>query len=137
MREMGAMDAPISISAFDSLTAAFAREFIEAQNEIHVDAKFLARGLKKLARATKVDTFKAKFTSFEDGKPVSEEEKVIYSKRLADNPTQLKAHTLLLNSRGVNTSSPTHQTNIGQAGEVNIMGAVAEYLSAKGEDVDD
>ena len=131
------MNAPISSNPFDNLTTEFVREFIDAQNEIKVDAKFLARGLKKLARATKVDTFKAKFTTFEDGKPVLEEEKVIYSKRLSDNITQLKAHQLLLNSRGVPTSSPTHQTTIGQASEVNIMGAVAQIMAERGADVDD
>lgn len=132
------MEAPVSTNPFDSLTTAFVREFIEAQNEIAVDAKFLARGLKKLARATKVDTFKGEFITFnEDGKPATKEEKVIYSKRLSDNQTQLKAHQLLLNSRGVPTSSPTHQTTIGQASEVNIMGAVAQIMAQNGADVED
>lgn len=131
------MNAPISSNPYDELTTAFVREFIDAQNQIKVNAKFLAKGLKKLARATKVETFKAKFTTFEGGKPILEEEKVIYSKPLADNQTQLKAHQLLLNSRGVPTSSPTHQTTIGQAGEVNIMGAVAQIMSERGADVED
>jgi hypothetical protein len=126
-----------NISRFDSLTNDFTREFVFAQNKIGLDADSMAKGIKDGTRATKVFAFKGRVDHYEDGKLIKSEDKVIYSRPLKDHPIRLKAQTLLLNSRGVPTTSPTNQTNIGQAGEVNIMAAVAQHLIGKGADVED
>ena len=141
---MGSMES----SRYDDLTSAFVKDFILAQNKKGMDPNWFSLRIKSLCLAKKTDTFKGevestiKTTREIDGLPVTEEvfkkeDVVIYSKPLEDNATRLKALTLAMIIRGVQTTSPTNVTNINDAKEVNIMGAVAQIMAANGEDVDD
>ena len=141
---MGSMES----SRYDDLTSAFVKDFILAQNKKGMDPNWFSLRIKSLCLAKKTDTFKGevestiKTTREIDGLPVTEEvfkkeDVVIYSKPLEDNVTRLKALTLAMIIRGVQTTSPTNVTNINDAKEVNIMGAVAQIMAANGEDVDD
>ena len=141
---MGSMES----SRYDDLTSAFVKDFILAQNKKGMDPNWFSLRIKSLCLAKKTDTFKGevestiKTTREIDGLPVTEEvfkkeDVVIYSKPLEDNVTRLKALTLAMIIRGVQTTSPTNVTNIHDAKEVNIMGAVAQIMAANGEDVDD
>lgn len=146
---MGSMES----SRYDDLTSAFVKDFILAQNKKGMDPNWFSLRIKSLCLAKKTDTFKGEIKTQEpvfddlglpvfdkDGKIVmvdKAEDVVIYSKPLEDNATRLKALTLAMIIRGVQTTSPTNVTNIHDAKEVNIMGAVAQIMAANGEDVDD
>lgn len=137
----------------EDLTSLFVQDFIKAQNKVGLDPTFLANSLKRLIRAKKTDTFKGEIRTQEPvfdslGQPVFEkdgsislvnktEDVVIYSKPMSDNATRRLALQMALNIRGVQTTSPTNVTNINDAKEVNVMGAVAQIMAANGEDVDD
>ena len=104
---------------FDQLTADFISEFIEAQNAAGLTPAFLSTALKRLIKSKKTDTFKGTVEQFSDGFLISKEDVVIYSKPLEDNGTRLKALTLALNLRGLQTSSPQGVQTVKLIGDPN------------------
>jgi hypothetical protein len=120
----------------DEVLGAFVQQFNEAQNDIGLTPEYLAKALKRLIRAKKIDTFKGEKTSKkevtdpEGNLSIEEirEDIVIYSVPMEDNATRRLALAMALNVRGVQTTSPTTQVNIDKPGSVNLMGYVAQVL---------
>ncbi len=124
-------------SKYDAMTNLFVKDFVAAQNAAGLTPAFLARALKRLINAKKTDTFKGFVESYDGDGNLLRNEVVIYSEPMADNATRRQALQMALNIRGVQTTSPTSVTNIHDAKEINIMGAVHQILTEQGEDVDD
>lgn len=132
---MVAMSATVSAQ---EVTNAFVDLFMTDCDLVGLNSKRLALALKYLVNAKKTDTFKARVEHYdESGRLARVEEKVIYSKPLADNPIRKAGTEMALNIRGVSTKSPQSPIDIHHTGDVNIMGLISQAMSAKGEGIDD
>jgi hypothetical protein len=120
------------------VTAQFVEQFMADCDAVGLTSRRLAVALKYLVNAKKTDTFKAKDEHYNDsGRLIRTEEKVLYSKPLADNAARRAGTEMALNVRGIPTKSPQSPIDIRHSGDVNIMGLISQAMTANGEDVDD